>query len=193
MTSEDFDSDPLALQQARRIDQVCRRFERTWQETAQRPSLELYLESVTPPLRSQLFIELLSVEWEIRLECGETLDLSDYQRRFPMFLAEIETEWKEQQVEQGFPAHSVKPRALPEKLGDFRLLGELGRGGMSVVYEAVQESLGRRVALKVLKESLAADQGALKRFRQEAMAVADRKSTRLNSSHHAISRMPSSA
>ena len=58
------------------------------------------------------------------------------------------------------------------RLGDFRLIREIGRGGMGVVYEAEQISLGRRVALKVLPFAAVLDQRQLKRFENEAQAAA---------------------
>src|SRR5262245_55457539 len=58
------------------------------------------------------------------------------------------------------------------RLGDFRLLREIGRGGMGVVYEAEQISLRRRVALKVLPLAAALDWKHLHRFKQEAQAAA---------------------
>src|SRR6202030_2548216 len=57
-------------------------------------------------------------------------------------------------------------------LGDFRIVREIGRGGMGVVYEAVQISLGRRVALKVLPFAAAMDPKQLPRFKYEAKAAA---------------------
>ncbi|HTK76608.1 MAG TPA: serine/threonine-protein kinase, partial [Gemmataceae bacterium] len=60
----------------------------------------------------------------------------------------------------------------PRELGDFRLLRELGRGGMGIVYEAEQLSLNRRVALKVLPFAGALDPRQLQRFRHEAQAAA---------------------
>jgi eukaryotic-like serine/threonine-protein kinase len=62
--------------------------------------------------------------------------------------------------------------ATTHPLGDFKLVREIGRGGMGVVYEAVQLSLGRRVALKVLSMAGALDPRHLKRFRNEAQAAA---------------------
>jgi serine/threonine protein kinase len=59
------------------------------------------------------------------------------------------------------------------QLGDFRLLREIGRGGMGVVYEAEQVSLRRRVALKVLPFAAALDPRQLQRFKNEALAAAN--------------------
>jgi serine/threonine protein kinase len=63
-------------------------------------------------------------------------------------------------------------RAPSDRLGDFRLLREIGRGGMGVVYEAEQVSLGRRVALKVLPRQALLDPEAVERFRRESRAAA---------------------
>jgi serine/threonine protein kinase/Flp pilus assembly protein TadD len=66
----------------------------------------------------------------------------------------------------------ISGQELTGELGDFRLVREIGRGGMGVVYEGVQVSLGRRVALKVLPFSKAIDEKQITRFKHEAQAAA---------------------
>ena len=69
---------------------------------------------------------------------------------------------------------ALKPATNLEALvlGDFRLIRQIGRGGMGVVYEAEQISLERRVALKVLPFAAVLDQQQLQRFKTEAKAAA---------------------
>jgi hypothetical protein len=62
--------------------------------------------------------------------------------------------------------------ALLERVGDYRILRELGRGGMGVVYEAERESLKVRVALKVMRPTIRPDATRLRRFHSEARAAA---------------------
>jgi serine/threonine protein kinase/Flp pilus assembly protein TadD len=74
----------------------------------------------------------------------------------------------------GRPAAALASEILPpgQPLGDFRILREVGKGGMGVVYEAEQLSLRRRVALKVLPLAATMDPRHLQRFQNEARAAA---------------------
>src|SRR5262249_21783616 len=68
-------------------------------------------------------------------------------------------------------AQATAPPLL-EQLGEYRILREIGRGGMGVVYEAIQETLGRRVALKILPIHGRIDAIQMHRFQLEARSAA---------------------
>ena len=72
----------------------------------------------------------------------------------------------------GGRASVVPAEAENGRLGDFRILREVGRGGMGIVYEAEQISLNRRVAIKVLPFASSLDPRQLQRFKNEASAAA---------------------
>jgi eukaryotic-like serine/threonine-protein kinase len=69
------------------------------------------------------------------------------------------------------PSSGDEANGKQRQLGDFRILREIGRGGMGVVYEAEQISLGRTVALKVLPFAAVMDEKAITRFKNEARAA----------------------
>jgi len=66
----------------------------------------------------------------------------------------------------------ARRRSCPARVGDYDILGELGKGGMGVVYRAVQRKLKRPVALKMILAGEHADPGQIERFRAEAEAIA---------------------
>jgi WD40 repeat protein/serine/threonine protein kinase/Flp pilus assembly protein TadD len=126
---------------------------------------------------------LLVAEWRERLRRGERPDLHDYTDRYPELASQIHAvlpgllaleDLKGDALDRTGSFAAAGPaegRAL-ERLGDFRILREVGRGGMGIVYEAVQESLGRRVALKVLPSAALLDPRQRQRFQREAKAAA---------------------
>jgi serine/threonine protein kinase len=106
---------------------------------------------------------------------GEAVSIEDYAGRYPDLADEIREvfEAAEALEDLGIGASPAScQHAIPERIGDFRIIREVGRGGMGVVYEAEQESLGRHVALKVLLNQRLHDETQLARFRREARLAA---------------------
>ncbi|HLK66346.1 MAG TPA: protein kinase [Bryobacteraceae bacterium] len=69
--------------------------------------------------------------------------------------------------------HSSSPRKLPERIGPYRIIDELGSGGMGVVYLGEDEKLKRRVAIKVLRARSADDEEMQNRLRWDALKAAE--------------------
>jgi tetratricopeptide (TPR) repeat protein/serine/threonine protein kinase len=128
-------------------------------------------------------IDVIAEEFVERYRRGERPAISEYEARYPE---------QAEAIRDLFPALVVMERLKPAsrpvptsdqaqcasevaslgRLGDYRIVREVGRGGMGIVYEAVQESLGRKVALKVLPKQLVGDESRQARFEREARAAA---------------------
>jgi serine/threonine protein kinase/WD40 repeat protein len=128
-------------------------------------------------------VEKLAEEFAERYRRGERPSLSEYAARYPELAGEIRAVFPalvemEQlaSVEGALTGPHVPANfgngAAPQQLGDYRIVRAIGHGGMGVVYEAVQESLGRHVALKVLPLHGLLNPTHLERFKREAKAAA---------------------
>jgi hypothetical protein len=124
-------------------------------------------------------------EFLARQKQGERPDVEEYAARYPQAAPVLRKVLASlQMLGLSGPADAAGAGAefgepVTGTLGDFRLLREVGRGGMGVVYEAEQISLGRRVALKVLPFAAAMDGKQLQRFKQEAQAAAHLQHTNI--------------
>lgn len=134
------------------------------------------IKNLTPPAATDL--DLVADEFISRIRHGEKPAISEYADRYPELASEIEEIFPAiVALEGGKHAAQAQGKvslgaSAPEQLGDFKIVREIGRGGMGVVYEAIQESLNRRVALKLLPRHSLLDDKQLKRFRREAELTA---------------------
>ncbi len=122
--------------------------------------------------------EEIASEFVERFRKGEFPSIEEYATAHPELAEEIRDLFPTMAAMEGAKAQKSPPpkqvtETLPvEQLGDFRLLGEIGRGGMGIVYEAEQVSLGRHVAVKVLPKQALLDERHLRRFEREAQTAA---------------------
>lgn len=143
----------LPLDAKRRVDRVCLEFER-----AARPArIESYLDRVEPEFRPALLAELVAIDVELRRGDGETPTEDEYLSRFPDAADAVRGVFRQ-----------ANGPAVGGRLGKYLLTGVLGRGGMGVVYEAIDPVIDRAVAVKVLPDRLLADPAAHDRLLHEA-------------------------
>ena len=125
-------------------------------------------------------IDVLASDFLARYRDGERPTVDEYARRHPEYadairrmfplVASIERIKIDEQVRDDGRA-TLAGRVVTQ-LGDFRIVREIGRGGMGIVFEAHQESLDRVVAIKVLPKQSLLDNESLQRFRTEATTAA---------------------
>ncbi|MHC4972065.1 MAG: protein kinase domain-containing protein [Planctomycetota bacterium] len=117
-------------------------------------------------------VEEIVGRWREACDGGAAVDPEEIIRRHPDLAEDLRERFAViHAVDRIFHQTALRDEA-PEQIGDYRIVREIGRGGMGVVYEAEQTSLGRRVALKVLPFAAVLDPNHLQRFKNEAQAAA---------------------
>lgn len=134
-------------------------------------------------------IEILAEEYVELLRQGERPDIEEFAAQHPNLADRIRSLFPTLQLLEGVKPASDSHTSCSEHsdsharfdtglkkntvIGEYRIVGEIGRGGMGIVYEAIQEPLGRRVAVKLLNAPMLSSESAVLRFKREAQAAAN--------------------
>jgi serine/threonine protein kinase len=154
----------------------------------------LFIETLAknvPELQGDLdgLLDLAYAEFCLRDEAGEQPALEEYQRRFPQLAEPLRMQLEVHRVLAGTETIATTQNMSPQSkvdapaaragvgstdsmIGAYQVLGELGGGGMGVVYKAKHTILGRVVALKTMRAELAAEPNWAKRFEREIRVCA---------------------
>ena len=151
------------------VASLCEDFTREWCEDV-RPDLNAYLDRADAGARATLLRNLLTHEIRRRREAGEVPRADEYIAKVPTHAGLVREVFLESSAslsatgDDAAPPSVNRPRMAADRLGDYRLIRELGRGGMGIVHEAVHLPSGHRVALKLLPQ---VDGTRLYRFKRE--------------------------
>ncbi len=133
-----------------------------------------------PPDQSNVLEEIVE-NFTRRIRAGEHPSIAEYQDLHPELKNEIEDLLASVAMIEQLKSNPADPEpnrpSLDEvsnlkQIGDYEVIGEIGRGGMGVVFEAIHQSLGRRVAIKVMPTPAHNRQQKLERFKRESQAAA---------------------
>lgn len=152
-----------------RINRMCNEFEAAWQ--AGRPrALEDMLSELSGTDWQAALRDLLPLEIDYRQRAGQTVAFAEYAARFP----DADPDWLASlfYTTQVTAPATAAPYLVPERLGDYQLIGRIGGGGMGTVYKALHVRMGRVVALKVLRPEIQQNPVLIQRFDREVRAVA---------------------
>ena len=145
-----------------------------------RPASNQDMPDETHDEASEQLLDSIVDDFTRQIRAGQNPQVADFQKRYPQLHCQLGELLGSVAAIEGLKSTAGDSTAsfdrtkfpMPETIGEYNVLSELGRGGMGVVYLGKHQTLGRQVAIKVLPPSLASSEDRVDRFQGEAQAAA---------------------